>query len=71
VEPGGTQLLLDGLSQLAQHDAADPASAPGYAYVLTESRAAVVLREALSGFGLSRADVYAKGYWNLNARSGR
>jgi NADPH-dependent ferric siderophore reductase len=43
----------------------------GYAYVLTESRAAVLLRDALSGLGLDRAAVYAKGYWNLNARSTR
>jgi NADPH-dependent ferric siderophore reductase len=67
-EAGSPAVLLAGLDALVQ-DA--PAQRPGYAYVLTESRAAVTLREALGRFGLSRADVYAKGYWNLNSRSGR
>lgn len=48
-----------------------PPAGRGYAYVLTESRAAVLLRDALSGIGLDRDAVYAKGYWNLNARSTR
>jgi NADPH-dependent ferric siderophore reductase len=65
---GSPDVLLAGLDELAR---ANPAEPPGYAYVLTESRAAVALREALGRFGLSRADVYAKGYWNLNSRSGR
>jgi NADPH-dependent ferric siderophore reductase len=48
-----------------------PPAGPGYAYVLTESRAAVLLRDALSSVGLDRNAVYAKGYWNLNARPTR
>jgi NADPH-dependent ferric siderophore reductase len=48
-----------------------PADGTGYAYVLGESRAIVALRDRLSQFGLSRADVYAKGYWNLNSRPAR
>ena len=68
VRAGSADVLLAGLDEL---DRVEPAARPGYAYVLTESRAAVTLREALARFGLSRADVYAKGYWNLNSRSGR
>jgi NADPH-dependent ferric siderophore reductase len=66
-QAGSPDVLLAGLHELAQ-SRVEP---PGYAYVLTESRAAVALREALGQFGLSRSDVYAKGYWNLNSRSGR
>ena len=44
---------------------------PGYAYVLGESRAVVPVRDALARFGLSRSEVYAKGYWNLNSRPTR
>jgi NADPH-dependent ferric siderophore reductase len=47
------------------------AEGSGYAYVLGESRAIVALRDELSRFGLTRADVYAKGYWNLNSRPAR
>lgn len=42
-----------------------------YAYVLGESRAIVALRDELVRFGLDRKHVYAKGYWNLNARPTR
>jgi NADPH-dependent ferric siderophore reductase len=42
-----------------------------YAYVLGESRAIVTLRDELARFGLSRTEVYAKGYWNLNSRPAR
>lgn len=48
-----------------------PTAGGGYAYVLGESRAVVALREALGRFGLSRSDVHAKGYWNLNSRPTR
>ncbi|MDQ1719057.1 MAG: hypothetical protein QOE89_3010, partial [Pseudonocardiales bacterium] len=36
-----------------------------------ESRAVVALRDSLARFGLTRSDVYAKGYWNLNSRPTR
>lgn len=42
-----------------------------YAYVLGESRAIVALRDELVRLGLDRSHVYAKGYWNLNARPTR
>jgi NADPH-dependent ferric siderophore reductase len=48
-----------------------PGSGSGYAYVIGESRASVALRESLGRFGLTRAEVYAKGYWNLNSRPTR
>lgn len=60
---GQAAILLAGLSELRP--------TAEYAFVLGESRAIVALRDALADFGLGRADVYAKGYWNLNARSGR
>jgi NADPH-dependent ferric siderophore reductase len=47
------------------------AGGAGYGYLLGESRAVVALREALVDFGLPRVDIYAKGYWNLNARRER
>lgn len=43
----------------------------GFGYVLGESRAIVVVRDALARLGLSRSEVYAKGYWNLNSRPTR
>jgi NADPH-dependent ferric siderophore reductase len=49
----------------------DARTGRGYAYVLAESRAAVVLRDELARFGLSKSEVYAKGYWNLRSRSTR
>lgn len=52
-------------------DLLTPSAGGGYAYVLGESRAVVALREALGRFGLSRSDVHAKGYWNLNSRPTR
>jgi len=52
-------------------DDVQPRKGTGYAYVLGESRAVVTLRDELSRFGLTRQDVYAKGYWNLNSRSAR
>jgi NADPH-dependent ferric siderophore reductase len=62
---GHPELLAAGLHQLP----AEPGR--GYGYVLGESRAVVALRDALGRFGLSRADVHAKGYWNLNSRPTR
>ena len=55
----------------ASLDDLTPADGTGYAYVLGESRAIVALRDQLSRFGLSRVDVYAKGYCNLNPRPAR
>ncbi|MCW2538738.1 MAG: Siderophore-interacting protein [Frankiales bacterium] len=63
---GGVEVLNAGLAELAR-----ATDRPGYAYVLGESRAVVTLRDALAQFGLDREHVYAKGYWNLNARAGR
>jgi NADPH-dependent ferric siderophore reductase len=64
--PAGTpELFLGALADLR------PEAGPGYAYVLGESRAVVPVRDALARFGLSRSEVYAKGYWNLNSRPTR
>jgi NADPH-dependent ferric siderophore reductase len=64
--PAGTpELLLGALEQV------QPGAGPGYAYLLGESRAVVTVRDELSRFGLSRSEVYAKGYWNLNSRPTR
>jgi NADPH-dependent ferric siderophore reductase len=62
---GSPELLLAALEQV------QPGSGPGYAYLLGESRAVVVVRDELSRLGLSRSEVYAKGYWNLNSRPTR
>jgi NADPH-dependent ferric siderophore reductase len=62
---GAPDLLAAALADL------EVPSGPGYAYVIGESRVAVALRDSLGRFGLSRADVYAKGYWNLNSRPTR
>jgi NADPH-dependent ferric siderophore reductase len=62
---GGTAVLAAGLAGFT------PPPGRGHAYVIGESRAVVALRESLAGLGLGRADVYAKGYWNLNARPTR
>jgi NADPH-dependent ferric siderophore reductase len=62
---GSVELLAEALTQLS------PPEGHGYAYVLGESRAVVQLRDVLVGLGLDRRDVYAKGYWNLNARASR
>jgi NADPH-dependent ferric siderophore reductase len=62
---GQPELLLAALEQLP------PAAGPGYAYLLGESRAVLTVRERLERLGLSRAEMYAKGYWNLNSRSTR
>lgn len=65
-QPAGyPEILSQGLAGFT------PGSGTGYAYVLGESRASVTLRDALSQFGLNRESVYAKGYWNLNARPTR
>jgi len=48
-----------------------PLGGPGFAYVLGESRAVVRLRDGLARLGLTREDVYAKGYWNLQSRPTR
>jgi NADPH-dependent ferric siderophore reductase len=64
--PAGTpDRLLDALAEFG------PATGPGYAYVLGESRSIVTVRDELARFGLSRSEVYAKGYWNLNSRPTR
>jgi NADPH-dependent ferric siderophore reductase len=44
---------------------------PGFGYLLGESRAIVAVRDALDRLGLSRSQVYAKGYWNLHSRPTR
>lgn len=62
---GQVDLLRNALDELA------PTGSLAFAYVLGESRAIVALRDELARFGLERSDVYAKGYWNLNARAGR
>lgn len=62
---GAPDLLLGALDRIR------PGTGAGYAYLLGESRAVVTVRDELARFGLSRSDVYAKGYWNLNSRSGR
>ncbi|MEO9240391.1 MAG: siderophore-interacting protein, partial [Jatrophihabitantaceae bacterium] len=49
----------------------DPLPGSGYGYVLGESRAVVSLRDQLNRLGLHRTAIYAKGYWNLNARPTR
>lgn len=62
---GQVDLLRSALDELTAGDV------PTYAYVLGESRAIVALRDELVGFGMDRRQIYAKGYWNLNARAGR
>ena len=62
---GSAELLAEALTRFRRPEG------HGYAYVLGESRAVVQLRDALVGLGLGRCDVYAKGYWNLNARPSR
>ncbi|HEV2887191.1 MAG TPA: siderophore-interacting protein [Jatrophihabitans sp.] len=63
--PGRPELLIGALDLLR------PGSGPGYAYLLGESRAIVAVRDELARLGLSRSEVYAKGYWNLNSRPTR
>ncbi|MDQ1732130.1 MAG: hypothetical protein QOK10_2289 [Pseudonocardiales bacterium] len=65
-QPAGSTAVLE-----AALDSVEPGPGTGYAYLLGESRAVVALRESLTRFGLSRSDVYAKGYWNLNSRPAR
>lgn len=62
---GSADLLAAALAEFG------PPAGRGYAYVLAESRAAVLLRDALPAVGLDRTAVYAKGYWNRNARPTR
>ncbi|MEO7261339.1 MAG: siderophore-interacting protein [Jatrophihabitantaceae bacterium] len=62
---GQPELLIGALDQLR------PGTGPGYAYLLGESRAVGRVRDELARFGLSRSEVYAKGYWNLNSRPTR
>ena len=62
---GQPELLARALDQL------QPGAGPGYAYLLGESRAIVAVRDELARWGLSRSEVYAKGYWNLNSRPTR
>ena len=47
------------------------ADGSGHALVLGESRSVVTIRDALARLGLGRDQIYAKGYWNLNARPTR
>jgi NADPH-dependent ferric siderophore reductase len=64
--PAGTaELLADALARLER-----PAGR-GYAYLLGESRVVTQLRDSLAGLGLDRTAIYAKGYWNRNARPTR
>ena len=64
--PAGTpDLMLDALEQVR------PGAGPGYAYLLGESRAIVTVRDELARLGLSRSEIYAKGYWNPNSRPTR
>lgn len=62
---GQPDLLVGALDRLR------PWTEPGYAYLLGESRAILTVRDELVRLGLSRSEVYAKGYWNLNSRSTR
>lgn len=64
--PAGTADLLD--AALAEFPR--PAGR-GYAYLLGESRVVTQLRDKLLNLGLDRTAVYAKGYWNRNARPTR
>jgi NADPH-dependent ferric siderophore reductase len=64
--PAGTvELLADALAQTVR-----PAGC-GYAYLLGESRVVTQLRDSLADLGLDRTAIYAKGYWNRNARPTR
>lgn len=65
-EPAGQPQL-----QTAAISAFQPPAGRGYAYVLGESRSIVQLRDQLAEHGLTRNDVYAKGYWNLQSRRTR
>jgi len=62
---GSAELLASALARVER-----PAG-HGYAYLLGESRVVTQLRDALAGLGLDRTAVYAKGYWNRNARPTR
>lgn len=64
--PAGTaDLLAEALAEFNRPDGR------GYAYLLGESRVVSQLRDALVALGLDRTAVYAKGYWNRNARPTR
>ena len=64
--PAGTpELLIAALNEVR------PGPGAGFAYLLGESRAVVTVRDELARFGLSRSEIYAKGYWNLNSRPTR
>jgi NADPH-dependent ferric siderophore reductase len=63
--PGQAEPLIEALGGVR------PGAGPGFGYLLGESRAIVAVRDELARFGLSRSDVYAKGYWNLNSRPTR
>ncbi|MGI8665273.1 MAG: siderophore-interacting protein [Jatrophihabitans sp.] len=62
---GQADLLVESLTGFT------PGAGRGYAYLLGESRVVVAVRDELARFGLDRAAVYAKGYWNLNSRPTR
>ena len=64
-EVGSPDLLAAAIAGL------QPEPGRGFAYVLGESRAVVQLRDGLAHLGLSRNEVYAKGYWNLQSRPAR
>jgi len=63
--PGRPDLLIEALGEV------QPGTGQGFGYLLGESRAIVAVRDALAPLGLSRSEVYAKGYWNLNSRPTR
>ncbi len=64
--PAGTpELLSRALADLK------PPPGPTHAYLLGESRVVTQLRDELTRLGLDRSAVYAKGYWNRNARPSR
>jgi len=65
-QPAGRPDLLIGAL-----DGVQPGTGAGFGYLLGESRVIVAVRDALARLGLSRSEVYAKGYWNLNSRPTR
>ena len=60
-----------GTAELLGWALADLSVVPQYAYVLGESRVVTELRDRLVALGADRSRIYAKGYWNRNARPTR